>query len=305
MLYFLLGEHLTTQHGSISETYSELHELRSLAPSVKMIALTATATSSTKKTIIDVLRMENPHTIFQNPSKPNVGYSVFYIPKDRTLEDYFQWLDDELLTQGTNSTRTIVYCQTIKQCGLLYSSLKVLLGSKIYIGELNDRRNVLIEMLHPCTPEADKEAILQAFRDEKSGLRVLVATIAFGMGVDCKGVYRTIHFGPSKNIESYIQETGRTGRDGKQSMAFLIYQGILLSHVDKDMKQYVKTEDCRRKTLLGNFDNSSTATYPRPMHLCCDNCAVLCKCGSSDCGHHTRFPGSLHDNASGVTMRTK
>ena len=148
------------------ETYSELHELRSLAPSVKMIALTATATSSTKKTIIDVLRMENSHTIFENPSKPNVGCSVFCIPKDRTLEDYFQWLADELLTQGTNSTRTIVYCQTIKQCGLLYLTLKVMLGSKIYIGELNDQRNVLIEMLRSCTPEANKEAILQAFQDE-------------------------------------------------------------------------------------------------------------------------------------------
>ena len=68
------------------------------------------------------------------------------------------------------------------------------------------------------------------------------------MGVDCKGVYRTIHFGPSKNIESYIQETGWAGRDGKQSMAFLIYQGIIFSDVDKDMKQYVKTEDCRWNT---------------------------------------------------------
>ena len=48
-----------------------------------------------------------------------------------------------------------------------------------------------------------------------------MATIAFGMGVDCKGVCRTIHFGPSKNIESYIQETGRAGRDGKQSVAFI------------------------------------------------------------------------------------
>ena len=78
--------------------------------------------------------------------------------------------------------------------------------------------------------------ILKAFRDENSGLRVLVATIAFGMGVDCKGVYRTVQFGPSKNIESYTQETGRAGREGKVSVVFLIYQGIILNHVDKDMK---------------------------------------------------------------------
>ena len=218
------------------ETYFQLHEFRSLAPAVKIIALTATATSSTKKTIIDVLRMESPHTIFENPSKPNVAYSVYYIPKERMLDDYFQWLADELLMQRTSATWTIIYCQTIKQCGLIYSTLKAMLGNKTFLGEINDRRNVLIEKLHSCTPEANKEVILKAFRDENSGLRVLVATIAFGMGVDCKGVYRTVHFGPSKNIESYIQVTGRAGRDGKQSVAFLIYQGIILNHVDKDMK---------------------------------------------------------------------
>ena len=76
-----------------------------------------------------------------------------------------------------------------------------------------------------------KEAVLSAFQREDSCVRVSVATIAFGMGVDCKGVHRTIHFGPSKNIEAYIQETGRAGRDGKQSVAFLVYHGLLLNHV--------------------------------------------------------------------------
>ena len=180
--------------------------------------------------------MDNPHIIFENPSKPNVAYSVHYVPKDRSLESHFQWLGDELITQGRTSTWTIIYCQTIRQYSLLYSTLKAMLGSKIYLDETgNDRRNVLIEMLHSCTPEANEEAILQAFRDENAGLRVLVATIAFGMGVDCEGVYQTIHFGPSKYIEAYIYETGRAGRDGKQSVVFVIYQGILLNHVDKDM----------------------------------------------------------------------
>ena len=117
------------------ETYSELHEFRSLAPSVKIIALTATATSSTKKTIIDVLRMESPHTIFENPSKPNVAYSVYYIPKESMLDNYFQWLADELLMQRTSSTRTIMNCQTIKQSALFYSTLKAMLGNKILLGE--------------------------------------------------------------------------------------------------------------------------------------------------------------------------
>jgi len=216
------------------ETYSELHELRSLTNSVKIIALTATATTNTKETIIDV------HIITESPDKPNVAYSVYYMPKNKDIEEHFQWLIDELLADRQNTTRTIIYCQTIKQCGLLYSSLRALLGNDIFLTDDNDPRHVLLEMLHSCTPAGNKEAILHEFQNENSGLRVLIATIAFGMGVDCKGVSRIVHFGPSKNIEAYIQETGRAGRDGRQSVAYVIYQGLLLNHVDKHVKTMSK-----------------------------------------------------------------
>ena len=117
------------------------------------------------------------------------------------------------------------------------------------------------------------------------------------MGIDCKHVYRTIHFGPAKNIEAHIQETGHAGRDGKQSVSYVIYQGILLSHVDKDIKDYVKTAECRRKTMLKYFDISLSIDYPEPIHLCCDNCARHCQCKSSDCGNLTTFPGiSVYEN---------
>ena len=238
-------------------TFSDLHELRSLAPAVNIMALTATATRATRETIMDVLLMNHPHVIFESPGKPNIAYSVYYIPKERSLKDYFQWLGDELLTEKELTTRTIIYCQTIKQCGLIYSTLRAMLGKKIFLDETGDNpRDAIMEMLHSCIPEANKAAISQSFQVKNSSLRVLVATIAFGVGVDCKGVYRVIHFGPSKNIEAYIQETGRAGRNGKQSVALVVYQGILLTHVEKDMKRYVKTDECRRKALLKYFDNS-------------------------------------------------
>ena len=60
-----------------------------------------------------------------------------------------------------------------------------------------------------------------------SHLQVLIATIAFGMGVNCKGVRRVIHFGPSKNIEQYVQESGRAGRDGEDSTCIILYNGLL------------------------------------------------------------------------------
>ena len=78
----------------------------------------------------------------------------------------------------------------------------------------NDSKHVLVEMLHSCTPKANKHNILESFPSDNGTIRLLIATLAFGIGVDCRVVHRVIHFGPSKNVESNFQETGRAGRDG-------------------------------------------------------------------------------------------
>ena len=135
-------------------------------------------------------------------------------------EENFVWLADTLRTERQNSVRTIVYCQTIKQCSIIYAIIKGLLGNENMI---NDNGSPLVEMLHSCTPEANKNSILESFQQEHGAVRLLIATIAIGMGVDCKGVKTIIHYGSYKNLESYVQETGRAGRDGGESVAFLLY----------------------------------------------------------------------------------
>ena len=122
---------------------------------------------------------------------------------------------------------------------------------------------------------------MESFQDDNGYVKILVATIAFGMGVDCKKVYRTIHFGPAKNVEAYMQESGRAGRDGTSSKAYLLYQSFQMMHVDKDMKTYIKSKGCRRMFLLDFFDVKSSPNYPP--HLCCDNCSSTCNCGLDDC----------------------
>lgn len=100
-----------------------------------------------------------------------------------------------------------------------------------------DAKRSLLEMLHSCTPTSNKEHILVSFQSDRGVVRILVATNAFGMGVDCKQVHRTIHFGPAKNVEAYMQQSGRAGRDGKQSIAYLLYQSLQLIHVENDIKK--------------------------------------------------------------------
>ena len=83
----------------------------------------------------------------------------------------------------------------------------------MYYGECRPR-NRIVEMYHAGTPSSVKEHVTQLMSEDCGHLRILIATVAFGMGINCKEVRRTIHFGPSKNIEQYVQESGRAGRDG-------------------------------------------------------------------------------------------
>ena len=88
-----------------------------------------------------------------------------------------------------------------------------MLRKPIFLDEIGDNPgDVIMEMLHSCTPEANKVTILQFFQVKNFPFRALAATIAFGMVVDCKGVYRTVHFGPSKNIEASIQKNWPSGQ---------------------------------------------------------------------------------------------
>ena len=87
-----------------------------------------------------------------------------------------------------------------------------------------------------------------------------MVTVAFGMGVDCKGLYPVIHYGPPKSLDGYLKESGRVGRDREQSSAiFLLYKGYSRSpHINNEMKLYCKNEEvCRRIIGTLRIDNAA------------------------------------------------
>ena len=149
-------------------------------------------------------------------------------------------------------------------------------------------RNRIVEMYHAGTTSSVKEHVTQLMSEDSSHLRILIATVAFGMGVNCKKVRCTIHFGPTKNIEQYLQESGMAGRDGEQTAVLLfnvlLFNGILATRCEKEMKDFLHSEECRRNYIMCHFGYE---TESRNMsHVCCDVCASQCDCGNDDCGKH-------------------
>jgi len=222
---------------------------------IPFMAVTATTTRKPKDTIISVLRLGKFVEVSQSANKPNITFGVQTMVKQNSIIQYFDWILDELKEKRCLTDRKLVYCQTVKQCSTLYSLFVQELGDAIFVDEHKDIRERFVEMLHALSSKSIKDVVLQEMSKEGGCIRVLICTIAFGMGVNCKGVKRVINFGPSKFVEAYIQERGRAGRDGQPSTALLLYQTFMLLLVEKDMKDYVKGKyDCRRKFARKHFN---------------------------------------------------
>ena len=137
----------------------------------------------------------------------------------------------------------------------------------------------IVDMFTSITDGDVKESILTSFKISDSHLRIVISTIAFGMGVDCPNVRQVVHFGPSSDIESYIQETGRAGRDGQLALALLLRKSPKGIALHQQMRQYVDNSTmCRRDTLFQDIDNYKHVDMGY-LCMCCDICAKKCVCG--------------------------
>ena len=190
--------------------YANLKEIKSLlTKKTGFMVFTATAIRATKQKIFDLLGLDKNSTVTmeKSPCKENLKFIVRYIERDTSFESAFGSVVSEL--KQDNCERTLIYCQTRKQCGLLFRFFNVILGDDMYSEKVRKPTKRRVEMFHAGSPDSVKKHILTELKKEQSQLRIIVCTIAFGMGIDCVGIKGVINFGPPKNIESYVQMCGR------------------------------------------------------------------------------------------------
>ena len=173
-----------------------------------------------------------------------------------------------------------MFCQSYDNLIELYTTTVLEIGKrgKYYIegADADDCR--VCDKYDACTALDVRQNIIASFTKSDGNLRLVFATVAFSMGLDSPNVHRIIHWNAPSDLEMYVQESGRGGRDGQDAVAVLYCSGKD-KNINEDMKLYCRnTSTCRRLMLMSAFGISSEIKQPSVPHKCCDICSRTCNC---------------------------
>ncbi|KAA6440067.1 DNA helicase RecQ [Dyadobacter flavalbus] len=232
--------------------YRQLNSLKLRFPNVPVIALTATADRVTRRDILKQLNIENAEIFVASFDRPNLSLTV--LPGRKRLQQIQSFISKH------DSQPGIIYCLSRKGTETVAASLQSA-GFKA-------------DFYHAGLAPEKRSRVQEQFL--KDDIQIIVATIAFGMGIDKSNVRWVIHYNLPSNVESFYQEIGRAGRDGSPSDTVLFYSYLdiitrqdMINNSDQSaeqkellhaklnrMKQYAEADICRRRILLSYFNEA-------------------------------------------------
>ena len=245
--------------------YLSISNVRNHFPDAVCLALTATATLHVREDIIRNLKLQNPVTFVASFNRENIFLEVK--PKKNALNQVIDCIEKHKDESG------IIYCFSRKQVDELTEKLQ--------------KENYSVLNYHAGLSDKERSQNQDLFIKDK--VRIMVATVAFGMGINKPNVRFVIHYDMPKSLEEYYQEIGRAGRDGLPSHALLLFSAGDIHKIRfffeeaadpeksemllQGMINYGKARNCRRKILLSYFGEQLTDSKLSPEE-CCDICAA-------------------------------
>ncbi|XP_077332357.1 bifunctional 3'-5' exonuclease/ATP-dependent helicase WRN isoform X1 [Lithobates pipiens] len=267
--------------------YRELGSLKKMLPSVPIVALTATASPSIREDILKSLNLRNPQVTCTSFDRPNLFLEVGR-KTTNIIQDLQKFLTKKPRSGWEFEGATIVYCPSRKTSEQVTSELtKLGISCGTYHAGIGIKPR--------------REVHHRFMRDE---IQCVVATVAFGMGINKPDIRQVIHYGAPKEMESYYQEIGRAGRDGLPSGCHVLWAPTdmnfnrhMLGEIQNKhfreyklkmlakMEKYLLSNNCRRKIILSHFEDKQLRKVSSGImgtEKCCDNCKTRLKYNLKD-----------------------